>query len=119
MGTTDRWLRAVPTTDVEQPGSYATFEAERESYLVLNDRGTVRVFYNVCQHRGHPLCDPGAGHVKTLRCPYHGWTYGLDGRLRHVPDLDTFEGGVPMDRFGLEPVVHQLRDGFVWIERDR
>jgi Rieske 2Fe-2S family protein len=114
MGPSDGWIRAVAMTDVAQPNSYVTFELDRESYLVLNDGGTVRAFFNVCQHRGHPLCPAGRGEAKLLRCPYHGWTYALDGALHHVPERDTFDSEVETIR--LEPVPLRVKAGYVWLD---
>src|SRR4030095_1489256 len=53
--------------------------------------GRVRAFHNACRHRGAQLAD-GSGCQKAFVCRYHGWTYGLDGRLRHVPHEDGFPG---------------------------
>lgn len=109
------WLRAGRASDAGSPGSYFTFELGHDVVLVVNDGGTVRAFHNVCQHRGHPLRPCGRGTATELRCPYHGWTYALSGRLQHVPDRHTFPGQAPADEFSLKPLGCEEHDGFVWV----
>ena len=71
---------------------------------VVRDRaGTLRALVNVCRHRGHPVL-AGAGRCSTLQCPYHAWTYGLDGALRKVPRGDR-EPGLELDGLGLLPAA--------------
>jgi nitrite reductase/ring-hydroxylating ferredoxin subunit len=109
------WLLAGLAADVAEPGRCFTFDLGSDSIVVVNDGGTLRAFHNVCQHRGHPLRPRGLGEVATFRCPYHGWTYGLDGSLRQVPDRDTFEGGVADSEFSLTPLGCEPGAGLVWV----
>jgi nitrite reductase/ring-hydroxylating ferredoxin subunit len=109
------WLLAGVADDVASPGRCFAFEHGCESLLVVNDAGALRAFHNVCQHRGHPLRPDGAGKVGALRCPYHGWTYGLDGRLRHVPDRETFASGAPEDELSLRPLGCATVSGLVFV----
>lgn len=126
------WLLAGPASDLEQPGSFVTFEIAGESILVVRGDDGVRAFHNVCQHRGRALRDPGRGQARTFRCPYHHWEYALDGSLIAVPDAETFAecprtGGVPLgtrgslpiaasrDSLGLTPVACEVWQGFVWV----
>jgi glycine betaine catabolism A len=78
---------------VASPGDFLTEELAGESILVTRtESGELRGFYNVCRHRGTRLAD-GCGHVrKVLRCPYHAWTYDLDGRLLGTPNVHDDEG---------------------------
>jgi choline monooxygenase len=69
--------------------------------LVRDGEGTLRAFLNVCRHRGHPVA-AGAGRRATLQCPYHGWTYGLDGALKAAPR--SREPGFESDGIALRPV---------------
>ncbi|PRC59305.1 2Fe-2S ferredoxin, partial [Mycobacterium sp. ITM-2017-0098] len=78
----------------------------RESVLLVRGRdGLLRAFLNVCRHRGAQLCsdaDGAEGVVKrTLRCPYHSWTYALDGKLVAAPNIGTLsdDAGAPIDRY--------------------
>ena len=57
--------------------------------IVVHDGVTVRAFHNVCPHRGHPICETDGQH-KRLRCPYHHWTFALDGQRLRRPDPEDF-----------------------------
>ncbi|MEM7507721.1 MAG: aromatic ring-hydroxylating dioxygenase subunit alpha [Pseudomonadota bacterium] len=75
------WQFACHVSALDRPGSYKTMEIfDQEIVLTCDGDGTIRAFYNVCAHRGHALVE-GAGEVRRLVCPYHAWTYALDGRL--------------------------------------
>src|SRR5436309_1434749 len=91
------------------PGTFFTARSGRTPIVVTRARdGELRAFLNVCRHRGFPLAD-GTGARETLQCPYHAWTYGLDGSLRAAPrseeiaDFDRSELGlcqVALDTWG-------------------
>ncbi len=83
------WLLAGHISQLDRPGSYFLFELERESVIVLRDAaGDIRAFHNHCRHRGSKLCQQAYGTLgTTIQCPYHAWTYGLDGALRNVPTM--------------------------------
>jgi Rieske 2Fe-2S family protein len=74
------WLLAGHVSQLATPGSFFLFELDRESVMVVRDGdGTVRAFHNLCRHRGSRLCLTSHGELgRTLQCPYHAWTYGLD-----------------------------------------
>ncbi len=81
------WQYACPADRVAAPGSYVRVDVAGDSFLVLRDRsGTLRALSNVCRHHAAQLLE-GAGCVERLVCPYHGWTYDLDGALRSAPDM--------------------------------
>jgi choline monooxygenase len=89
------WQAVGHAERVAQPGQYFACDIAGEPILVTraND-GRLRAFSNVCRHRGAELCSaPGSGNV--IRCPYHGWTYTLDGALHGAPE---FEGVAEWDR---------------------
>jgi phenylpropionate dioxygenase-like ring-hydroxylating dioxygenase large terminal subunit len=79
--------------------------------------GELRAFLNVCRHRGFPLAE-GAGKRETLQCPYHAWTYGLDGSLRTAPRSDE-EPHFPKDELGLCSVAVGAWGPFVFVNADR
>ena len=110
------WVCAGRAERAPRPGDYFAADLGRESVLVVRGRdGALRAFLNVCRHRGARLCAEGRGHLKgALRCRYHGWTYGLDGRLLAAPNLGEAEG---FDRgeFGLWPVALAVWEGLVWL----
>lgn len=76
------WLFAGFEAEIRQPGDYLSFMVGRWPVIILHGRdGELRAFHNSCRHRGSILCKPGQGNTARLTCPYHRWTYGLDGRL--------------------------------------
>jgi phenylpropionate dioxygenase-like ring-hydroxylating dioxygenase large terminal subunit len=77
----------------------------------------VRAFLNVCRHRGFPLAE-GSGKRETLQCPYHAWTYGLDGSLRAAPRSDE-EPHFPKDELGLCAVAVDTWGPFVFVNAQR
>ena len=81
------WLLAGHVGDLRRPGDYLTASVAGEPLLVIRGQdGELRAFSNVCRHRAARVADRAGNCGKALRCPYHGWTYGLDGRLMGVPE---------------------------------
>ena len=77
------WLFAGHSCEVAGPGDYLVFTLGAESVIVVRDEdGVLRAHQNVCRHRGSRICDEPRGTVRAFVCPYHQWTYGLDGQLR-------------------------------------
>jgi phenylpropionate dioxygenase-like ring-hydroxylating dioxygenase large terminal subunit len=86
-----------------------------ESLIIARDReGSLRGFYNVCRHRGTRLCEDRSGHSSTIQCPYHAWTYGLDGRLIGVPHMESVPGFDKAD-YSLHTVNLALWEGFIFV----
>jgi phenylpropionate dioxygenase-like ring-hydroxylating dioxygenase large terminal subunit len=82
------WQYVGVTADVAEPGAYITARAGSIPVAVVRGRdGELRAFANVCRHRGHEVVS-GSGRRETLQCPYHAWTYDLDGSLRAAPRSD-------------------------------
>jgi choline monooxygenase len=103
------WIGVAFGHDIPAPGDAMPVEAAGAPLILLRDRdGEVRAFHNVCRHRGAALLDAPVKAQPTLRCPYHGWAYGLDGRLRATPLWDgrrvAAEGAVDRASLGLAPV---------------
>ena len=96
-------------------GSFVVVDVVGESVILVRDRdGVLRAFLNACRHRGARLCD-GAGPVgRTIVCPYHAWSYRLDGALAGTPNVADDE---LIDRasLGLMGVALDVWDGFVWV----
>ncbi len=85
-----------------------------EVIVVRNESGTVKAFFNVCRHRALRLCEQPAGHVKAaLRCPYHGWSYDLDGRLVAAPNMAGTEG-FDQSEFPLAPINIEISNGLIF-----
>ena len=103
-----------PSAALPTAGSYVARDAARTPILaVRGGDGRVRAFRNACRHRGTMLAD-GAGCEKAFVCRYHGWTYGLDGALRHVPDEYGFPG-LDKSARGLVPVDTVEVNGIVFV----
>jgi Rieske 2Fe-2S family protein len=114
------WLCVGREADVPNPGDSTVLDVLGESILLVrNESGTLRGFYNVCRHRGAQLCGtslPGRGTRggvvgKRIRCPYHSWTYSLDGDLVAVPYIE----GVDVAKYSLYPVGVESWGGFVFV----
>jgi choline monooxygenase len=109
------WQLAGRLDQVREPGQYFTLELAGEPLLVVcgND-GIVRGFFNVCRHHAAAVMPEAAGCVKRLQCPYHGWTYGLDGTLKAAP---AFEGVRNFDpaQHGLVPVTTAVWENWVFV----
>ena len=88
------WLLAGHASELEEPGSYLLHEIGNESVIVVRDTdGQVRAHHNLCRHRGSRLCTGPRGQLRgALTCPYHGWTYALDGTLRAAPNMQDVTG---------------------------
>ncbi|MEO7455335.1 MAG: aromatic ring-hydroxylating dioxygenase subunit alpha [Gemmatimonadaceae bacterium] len=112
----ERWLWAGRVERVAKPGDYFLYERFGESVIVLRDRaGVLRAFYNVCRHRGTRMCELKSGSLgSSIQCPYHAWTYGLDGRLLGAPHMQDVEGFDKAD-FPLHPAPVQEWEGFIFI----
>ena len=81
-----QWTFVAHASQVAVPGAYVTDEIAGESFiLVRDDSGALHALLNMCRHRGHRLCEEVSGSARRFVCPYHQWTYHLDGRLSHVP----------------------------------
>ena len=111
------WQYACHVSELGRPGSYVTFPVADESLFALRDHdGTIRTFYNVCVHRGHRLVD-GCGARKKLVCPYHSWTYRLDGRLDNAPYAEGRPGFEP-EEICLTEVRTEDLWGFLFVNLD-
>ena len=109
------WLLVGHQSQIAKPGDFFVQEVARESVIVVRDqKGDVRGFYNVCRHRGTRLCEDMTGHSSTIQCPYHAWTYGLDGRLIGVPYMDKVRG-FDKAEYSLHSVNLALWEGFIFV----
>jgi phenylpropionate dioxygenase-like ring-hydroxylating dioxygenase large terminal subunit len=106
-----------PSAALPDVGSYVAREATGTPLLAVRAHdGTVRAFRNACRHRGTQLAT-GSGCAKAFVCPYHGWTYNLDGRLRGVPHEYGFPD-LDKELHGLAPVHVAERFGLVFVTQD-
>lgn len=111
------WITVARATDLPRPGDRLAVDAlDTALLLVRGDDGVIRAFHNTCRHRGTRLVSGRCG-GRRITCPYHGWTYGLDGRLIGVPKADGFEAFDKRTR-GLMPITADCWGGFVWVNFD-
>ena len=111
------WQYAARADQVAEPGQLATAAAGSLPVVLARARdGVLRGFVNVCRHRGHPLCDEDVRR-ETIQCPYHAWTYTLDGSLRNAPRADR-EPGFDRESLGLVPVSADTWGPFVFVNPD-
>ncbi|MGL3822390.1 aromatic ring-hydroxylating oxygenase subunit alpha [Sphingopyxis sp. R3-92] len=110
------WQVVCHDSDIPNPGDWHSIDYIGESVIVVRgaDR-VVRAFTNVCRHRGSRLVDGATGCAKKLVCPYHAWTYDLDGRLTGVPDSASYPT-LDRGKAGLVPVDIESWRGF-WFVR--
>ncbi len=110
------WQLVGHISDFSKPGDYLTFDAFDEQVLVIQDEaGQLNAFHNVCQHRGGRLASGQSGHCRrAMICPFHGWSYTLDGRLKGVPAASTFTN-LDKSTIALKQVEHEIWMGFVFI----
>lgn len=115
------WSYFALECEIPNPGDYKrTWIGEKSVLVVRSENGTINGFLNRCAHRGTQLCQEDTGHVRRFMCPYHQWTYDLDGRLLGMPFRSGVRGvgGMPADfalsEHGLTPVRIAARHGAVF-----
>ena len=112
------WQTVGRTSQVEKPGQYVTATVAGEPIVaVRGSDGKLRAFYNVCRHHAMTVMNEPCGHAQHMRCPYHGWTYNLEGELRGMTE---FEGVCNFDRAqnGLVPVRVEAWENFIFVNLD-
>lgn len=107
------WLFAAPSCELSRPGAYVTLQVGACPVVVIRGKDMrLRAFHNVCRHRGQRLCPKASGSTPNLVCPYHQWTYDLEGRLIYARDMG--EDFNPAD-YGLKKVHCADLGGVVYI----
>jgi choline monooxygenase len=112
------WIAVGRGDQVAAPGQFFTVEIAGEPLVIVRGAdGELRAFFNVCRHHAAAVANVPCGTVQHLRCPYHGWTYGLDGSLKGAPE---FAGVCNFDRAknGLVPVRVSVWEQFVFVSLD-
>ena len=109
----ERWLFAGHSCEIAQRGDYMTWEIGGAPLVVVRDEsGVVRALHNVCRHRGSIVCTKDKGRAKRLVCPYHAWSYNLDGSLLRAPMM---EEGFDRSRYGLKRAHAEEFDGLIFV----
>ncbi len=112
------WQSVGRSAQVEKPGQYVTATVANEPIVaVRGSDGILRAFYNVCRHHAMTVMNEPCGHAQHMRCPYHGWTYNLEGELRGMTE---FEGVCNFDRAqnGLVPIRVEIWENFIFVNLD-
>ena len=104
------WQYLCHEAKLREPGSFLVAGVQGRSIVaVRGEDGVLRAFYNVCKHRGHELLK-GGGTTRAITCPYHAWTYGLDGRLRRARRCELIENfdpdGISLTQVRVEVFCH-------------
>lgn len=109
------WQIVCHERDIANPGDWHTLDFIGESVIVARGSdGVVRAFTNICRHRGSRIVDGTHGCARKLVCPYHAWTYELDGRLSGVPDSASYPA-FDRSRHGLASVGLEIWRGFIFV----
>ncbi|MEJ2274527.1 MAG: aromatic ring-hydroxylating dioxygenase subunit alpha [Woeseiaceae bacterium] len=107
------WILAGHVAELPASGDFKTLTVAGESAIIVRgDDGEIRAFANVCRHRGSLVCVASRGNTHKFQCPYHGWTYGLDGRLLAARDMP---GGFDTARHALKPVSFGIVHGLMFV----
>ena len=112
------WLLVGHQSQIPNAGDYIVQKVNGESLIVVRDKaGEIHGFFNVCRHRGSRLIENNDGNCATIQCPYHAWTYGLDGRLIGAPHMDEVRGFDKAD-YPLHSVNLGVWDGFIFVKSE-
>ena len=111
------WLYACRASDLAQPRSFRTFGIGNQNILLLRDgEGELQAFHNTCRHRGSILCTEAEGRFKAgfVQCPYHRWTYNLQGALTGMPAIAPVEG-LDRSKLSLYRIAVAEWGGFIFV----
>jgi choline monooxygenase len=109
------WQVACRSSQVERAGQYVTLQIGDEPVVVVRGAdGTLRAFFNVCRHHAAAVMTDHEGCAERLRCPYHGWTYGLDGALKSTPEMGDVRN-FDFAQSSLVPVRVETWESFVFV----
>jgi Rieske 2Fe-2S family protein len=107
------WLFAGHSCEIRNRGQYFTVEVDSDSIIVIRGEGNVlHALHNVCRHRGSLICTEAAGQTNRLVCPYHQWTYGLDGALLGTRGM---QDDLPKDQLALQKMHVRECEGLIFI----
>jgi nitrite reductase/ring-hydroxylating ferredoxin subunit len=117
---TRAWIVLAHESEVPKPGDYLSRSIGQDPVIISRDEnGEVHVLLNVCAHRGMQVCRAEYGHTSTFRCPYHGWIYGLDGKLKAVPaEKEIYGDRLHKSDFRLLEARVEIYAGMIWATWD-
>ena len=110
------WQIVGHVADIPEPGDFVCFDTVGERALVVRGRdGVVRAFHNLCRHRGSRVVKDDRGNIRNvIVCPFHGWTYDLEGKLRGVAQPKTLPALDP-EEWGLKPLEMEIWHGLIFV----
>ena len=113
------WICAGRTAAIPNPGDYFLRDVAGESIIVVRESSeSVRAYFNVCRHRGTRICTANEGTLSgRIQCPYHGWTYGLNGQLMGAPHMDV--PGFAHGDYPLHAVAAEVWDGHIFLHLEK
>jgi glycine betaine catabolism A len=110
-----KWLLVGHQSQIANAGDYFVQRVNGESLIVIRDKsGEIHGFFNVCRHRGSRLIEDDGGNCAAIQCPYHAWTYALDGRLIGAPHMNEVPG-FDQANYPLKPVNLGIWEGFIFV----
>ena len=110
-----QWVLVGHQSQIAEAGDYFTAEVSGESFIIVRDKhGAIHGFYNLCRHRGSRLIENTKGQCAAIQCPYHAWTYALDGRLLGAPHMDEMLEFNKAE-YPLKPARLGLWEGFIFL----
>ncbi|KAF4993702.1 hypothetical protein FDECE_13342 [Fusarium decemcellulare] len=115
-----RWLFITHSSRLKEAGDWLRYEMAGFDFIITRDRKkNINAFHNVCRHRAYPVIEKeGSGNAKILACRYHGWSYGLNGKLAKAPGYQELVG-YNKEQNGLFPIHVKVDvNGFIWVNMD-
>ncbi|MBV8285259.1 MAG: aromatic ring-hydroxylating dioxygenase subunit alpha [Candidatus Eremiobacteraeota bacterium] len=111
-----RWILVGREEQIDKPGDYFVADVNGESIIVTRDsQRAIHAFYNVCRHRGTRVCEASSGHFQgSIQCPYHAWTYGLDGTLKAARNMAEVSG-FDRSQYPLHESAAAAWEGFIFV----
>ena len=112
----NNWICVGRNSDLTDKGQYITVQLGNESAIVLKtEKDEIKAFFNVCRHRGTRICNNEQGKFpNTIQCPYHGWTYDLNGKLVGSPHMEKIKDFKKVD-YPLFPIEIKEWEGFIFL----
>ena len=110
-----RWQFIGHVDEVREPGDFITGDIGRDNVIIIRDKsGELHAFLNVCRHRASRILEGSGSCRGVIRCPYHGWTYRLDGSLMAIPQEENFPHA-DRSKLGLHPVSLDVFHGLIFV----
>ena len=112
------WQCVCHVSEIAEPGDFKTFTiVDEDIFVIRTPEGDISAYYNICRHRGHPLVEGSGKGKRVLVCPYHAWTYEINGRLRRAPG-SVESDGLSCDQINLRTIRVEEFCGFVFVNLD-